>query len=753
MRNSENIEEILKEMGSGDLPEDVRKIAEEASRDFNKTLIQTGQPKHYVLWENIMKSKMIKLAAAAVIAIAVPIGVYHFGGSVDVASVAWGEVAEKVEQVQTFIYRMKVKMTGVPNMPEGKTIELESVAYNSSEYGMRIDANTYVPEKDEPIMQTTYIVLSEGAVVTVIPERKQYVRMKLTDELISEVKKESGDPKKKVKEFMEYEYRELGRGTINGIEVEGVESNDPRIAEGMFDNVVGRLWVDVETDLPVRMEMEYSAKDGLMRMELVMDEFAWDVELDASVFEPNIPADYKLVADVEVPETDVEGVVEGLRVFAELTGGRYPSSLGIVSVIEEAGEAIRERLITDPNREPNKQPTQEQMEGMMSDMMKIQTVCMFYGGLVKGEKEPAYYGDKVTPEFGHAVLMRWRTDEGQYRVIFGDLTVEDVSAEKLAELESLPLNINQYAIKPQPADGIVGTAIVDLKLSWMPGAYVTVHQVYCGTGADELSFLAEVTEPNFTELPVLEREATYYWRVDEVQGDGSIVTGDVWSFNTGGLVGWWKFDENSGDIAYDSSGNGYDGTLNNMDEEDRVDGALYFDGNDSFVLLPPLNLNSNTVTVSAWIKRDGEQAESYTGIVYSRDGRTIAGLSFGGTGAPDWKINNELAYNWNQTQAAWGWHSGLFIPSDEWVFVALVVEPTKATLYLGRDGTLSSAINEINHRIEEFDGVTRIGHDVHTEGRYFKGTIDDVRIYNYALSQAEVEALYEDAAGASAETE
>ena len=105
-------------------------------------------------------------------------------------------------------------------------------------------------------------------------------------------------------------------------------------------------------------------------------------------------------------------------------------------------------------------------------------------------------------------------------------------------------------------------------------------------------------------------------------------------------------------------------------------------------------------------------------------------------------INHELAYNWNNDQAAWDWHSGLFIPDNQWLFVALVVEPAKATLYMGEDGTLSSVTNKISHDIEEFDGVTRIGHDTHSDGRHFKGIIDDVRIYSRALSPAEVASLY-----------
>jgi hypothetical protein len=151
------------------------------------------------------------------------------------------------------------------------------------------------------------------------------------------------------------------------------------------------------------------------------------------------------------------------------------------------------------------------------------------------------------------------------------------------------------------------------------------------------------------------------------------------------------------------------------------------------------------LTITTWIKRDGVQAGFSTGIVFSRDGSTIAGLSFGSTGPdgePPWAINNELAYNWNDDEAAWDFDSGLIIPDNQWIFVALVVEPSQATLYMGDNGTLSSATNILGHDVEKFDGVTLIGHDTHLENRHFKGCIDDVRIYSYALSEEEIKALY-----------
>jgi len=217
---------------------------------------------------------------------------------------------------------------------------------------------------------------------------------------------------------------------------------------------------------------------------------------------------------------------------------------------------------------------------------------------------------------------------------------------------------------------------------------------------------------------------------------------------SGKPVGWWKFDEGSGTAAKNSGsfGRSGDGKLNNMDDSNWVDGvagtALEFDGSDDDVTIGAIGLNSNTVTISAWVKRDGEQ-DIYAGIVFSRDGDTIAGIGLGNTGGPDWQANQELYYGWNDAEETWKFHSGLIIPDSEWVFVALVLEPTKETLYLGEDGKLSSATNRVCHSIEEFNGVTRIGNDKKPgfPPRFFKGVVDDVRIYDRALSPEEIREL------------
>jgi hypothetical protein len=210
-----------------------------------------------------------------------------------------------------------------------------------------------------------------------------------------------------------------------------------------------------------------------------------------------------------------------------------------------------------------------------------------------------------------------------------------------------------------------------------------------------------------------------------------------------GLVGHWKLDETTGTQALDSSGHNFHGMYEGGATlgQPGADGfAVGLDGTNDRVRLPALKLNSNTVSMSAWVWRRGDPG-IYAGVFVSRAGNTTAGISTGSTlDAGGWGVNNLLAYNWNDDQAGWSFNSGLLIPEQEWTFVAVVIEPDKATLYMD-DGELRSAVNPIAHRIEEFDGIAYIGYDPYEESRYWPGRIDDVRVYNRALSEAQIQGL------------
>ncbi len=68
--------------------------------------------------------------------------------------------------------------------------------------------------------------------------------------------------------------------------------------------------------------------------------------------------------------------------------------------------------------------------------MPIQSLALFYARLAQDRKEPMYYGKIVKPSDTALVLMRWKTAENEYRVIYGDLHATTVNATELTRLEA-----------------------------------------------------------------------------------------------------------------------------------------------------------------------------------------------------------------------------------------------------------------------------------------------------------------------------
>ena len=231
----------------------------------------------------IMKSPITKLAAAAVIIVAGLVGITQLGGSA--TSVAWGEVAKNVGEVHAFVSREReTKLDAVGN----ETSESYKMQYFSSKYGFRLDSY-----RDGEVAIQTYLLPVEKAIVSVVHPMKKYDRRQLPE---SEIKlMEQFGVRELVKMYLSTEYKELGRDTIEGVEVEGIEVNDPKVVGSNvpIDGLVARLWVDVETRLPVLLEGEVTGNGGALHTKTVIDKFQWNVELDASDFEPNIPADYE----------------------------------------------------------------------------------------------------------------------------------------------------------------------------------------------------------------------------------------------------------------------------------------------------------------------------------------------------------------------------------------------------------------------------------------------------------------------------
>ncbi len=168
---------------------------------------------------------------------------------------------------------------------------------------------------------------------------------------------------------------------------------------------------------------------------------------------------------------------------------------------------------------------------------------------------------------------------------------------------------------------------------------------------------------------------------------------------------------------------------------------MSFDGVDDAVEIPPLNLDANELTFTVWVRRDGAQTDN-AAILLTRSAATIAGLNLGPTG--------DLRYKWRDTGIHFG--TGFFgttlnVPDGVWTLVTMVITPEKVKIYLGALGGLSSDLLHFPNGREEFDGSLYLGRDPGL-GTHFKGQLDDVRIYPFAMDPAQVATLF--AAGVAA---
>ena len=79
-------------------------------RAFEKSKKTTSAPTQPNIWRIIMRSKITKIATAAVIIMAMIIGIHHLGGSVDMASVAFGDVLERIYTAKTVTYKETIQI-------------------------------------------------------------------------------------------------------------------------------------------------------------------------------------------------------------------------------------------------------------------------------------------------------------------------------------------------------------------------------------------------------------------------------------------------------------------------------------------------------------------------------------------------------------------------------------------------------------------------------------------------------------------
>lgn len=273
-----------------------------------------------------------------------------------------------------------------------------------------------------------------------------------------------------------------------------------------------------------------------------------------------------------------------------------------------------------------------------------------------------------------------------------------------------------------PSLGITGVTAADM------GDYTLVVNNSAGSVTSLVATLTVITPTAGShESSVIAANPIAYYRLNET-GDpsaGNLPAFDFWGGRTGtyGAAAQNAFSSILGPTPADGFG---------VFESANAALQTVTATANSFVTVPGLGVTTDTLTITAWVN-----PASYVdraGIVFARAGQPATGINFIGTG--------NLNYHWLDTATTYSWDSLLNVPLNQWSFVALVVEPTQATMHLLNANGVQSAVNAVTHAARTFSDNIRIGGDPNSDARTFNGRIDEVAFFNYALTPAQILGLY-----------
>jgi len=341
------------------------------------------------IWRTIMKSRITKLAAAAVIIVAAVIALQQFTAGTP----TFAQVIQPILNAQTAILDIIVgeEEAGGPvihDMVMGSRIR--RTLSNAPDVVSIIDLESgKILVLTSPTKEAVYIDLKGLPSIPNYMERLRNVIAKL-------------------QEHPEFTVEELGRQEVAGQKVIGFLAKHPEAEI--------TIWADAKTALPVRIEQN----EG--QMKVICKNIQFDVPMGKSLFSMDVPEGYKLQqTEIDLQGSTEQDFIDGLRVRAEVLGnGQFPDSVAVEDYIKEApaiGKKLGELGLSEKEQ---------------ADLgMKLGRHLLFIR-FFKGEGQWHYAGKGVKLGDAQTVIFWYQPKGSQtYRVIYGDLSVKDVAPENL----------------------------------------------------------------------------------------------------------------------------------------------------------------------------------------------------------------------------------------------------------------------------------------------------------------------------------
>lgn len=343
------------------------------------------------VWRIIMKNPITKLAAAAVVVVAALIGVHFIGNPVG-ATVTFAQVIKPILNARTVVLDF---IAG----PEGKGPVIHDIVM-----GNRI-------RRTISNMETIMIIdLDSARMLTLDPKTKGAAYIDIQGPLQEGTKNLLEFVRKTITNLKDLPVQELGRQNIDGRKSIGFHASGP--------NEEITIWADPQTAKPIRIELLLAQKSLY-----ILKNIEFDVPVDDSLVDMEVPAGYTFSkTEVNLRDFTEQDFIEALRMWAELLlDGNFPESINVEDFLKLTplvGEKIRQLNVSA--EEGTRLGMTFGRGFIFFQQLSPYGIDWHYAG--KGVK----LGDANKPIF-------WYQPKGSqtYRVIYGDLHVEDTAADSL----------------------------------------------------------------------------------------------------------------------------------------------------------------------------------------------------------------------------------------------------------------------------------------------------------------------------------
>ena len=335
----------------------------------------------------IMKSPFVKIAAAALIIIAVLIGLNPIGGTITFA-----QVIEPILNSRTIIFDMII---------------------GTDDTGMlmhEIVVDSIIRRTMSNMPNMTMIIDMDNEMLLLLDDQaKTAMYADIEGDLGNSTRSYISFVRQIIRQLQDGQVERLGEQVINGQKAVGFKGR------GHNEEVI--IWADPQTAIPIRIDVHIGQE-----LAFTMKNFEFNVQVDESLVSMEVPDGYTLKkTEMDLGNATEEDFTESLRIWAEvIRDGTFPETIGTENTMKEMPVLIQKLGQMQVTEEQGAQMGVSFGKGMLFlQMLKTRGGWHYVGAGVK-------LGDA-------SKVIFWYQPEGSptYRVIYGDLHVEDVKPENL----------------------------------------------------------------------------------------------------------------------------------------------------------------------------------------------------------------------------------------------------------------------------------------------------------------------------------